>query len=134
MGLDGKLGALGERGDEDFTLRAFLVVFFVVFVGVAEVQGLGEVIDFGESNGEGNSLDLDLKEEALEDLLREVSDDSDRGLEGLEDNTGLGVATDCGLGDEDGVVLSFKRAFGVGIFLEVCQEVLRKSEFRRGRF
>lgn len=41
------------------------------------------------------------------------------------------MISDCGLGDDEGVVMS---VLGVGIFLDVCQEVLRKSEFSRGRF
>lgn len=102
--------------------------------------GLRVVTDFGDSKGEGNSLDLD--------LFWKVFDDRERRLEGLEDNSriwgdldgglgesgGLGVASDCDLGVDEGVLMSFEGVLGVWIFLDVCKEVLRKPEFRRGRF
>lgn len=105
-------------------------------------------MDFGDSKGEGNSLDLDLEEGVGEDLLWNVFDDWECGLDGFEENAGLwgdldrdlgesgglGVTSDCGLGDDRGVLMSFDSVLEFGIFLDVCQEVLRKPDFRRGRF
>lgn len=48
----------------------------------------------------------------------------------MGERSGLAVVSDCGLGDVEGVAASF----GGRIFLEVCQDVLRKPESRRGRF
>ena len=52
----------------------------------------------------------------------------------LGESGGLSVTSDWGLGDDEGELLSFESVLGVEMFLDVCQEVLRKSEFRRGRF
>lgn len=150
-GLVGLQGSLGGRGDGSFSIKAFLAVanlcslFFSVFLGNTGMWGLRLVTDFGDSKGEGNSLDLDLEEAAEEDLFWNTFDDWKCGLDGLEDDTGLlyrdlgesgglGVISDCGLGDDEGVVMSFESVLGVGIFLDVCQDVSRKPEFRRGRF
>lgn len=138
MGLQ---GSLGDRGDS--SIKAFLAVLYSLFFAVrlGDCGVLRLVVNFGDSKGEGSSLDLDFEEAAVEDLFWKVFDDWERGLDGLEGNTGdlgesggLSVASDCGLGDEEGVVKSFESVLGVGIFLDVCQEVLRKPEFRRGRF
>lgn len=52
----------------------------------------------------------------------------------LGENGGLGVTSNSSLGDDEGEVMSFENVLGVWIFLDVCQEVLRKPELRRGRF
>lgn len=151
MGLQ---GSLGGRGDDSFSVKAFLAVatpfnlFFTIFVEDTGMLGFPFIKDFGDSKGEGNFLYLDLEETAVEDLLWNVFDAWECGLGGLEDKTGLwgdldsdlgesgglGVTPDCGFGDDEGILMSFKSIWGVGMFLDVCQEVLRKPEFRRGRF
>lgn len=52
----------------------------------------------------------------------------------MGESGGIGGTFDCGLGDDEGGLMSFETISGVRIFLDVCQEVLRKPEFRRGRF
>lgn len=51
----------------------------------------------------------------------------------LGERSGLPVTSDFGLGDDEGVVASFERVFRVREFLDVCRDVLRKSELSRGR-
>lgn len=51
----------------------------------------------------------------------------------LGESGGLGEITDCGLGDDEGELKPFGSLWGAGMFLDVCQDVLRKSEFKRGR-
>lgn len=55
--------------------------------------------------------------------------DGDLGERGV-----LGAMSDWGLGDEEGLVKFLERVFGVNIFLDVGQDVLRKLECRCGRF
>lgn len=68
MGLQ---GSLGGRGDS--SIKAFLAVdtlyslFFAALLGDTGV--FCSVIDFGDSKGEGSSLDLDLEEAVVEDLF-----------------------------------------------------------------
>lgn len=54
--------------------------------------------------------------------------DSDLGV-----SCGLGVAPDCGLANDEGVLMSFAGICGLGIFLDNCQEEVRKPEFTLGR-
>lgn len=71
-GLVGLQGSLGGKGEDGFSVKAFLaiaVLFFTVFLGDTGTLGLRLVIDFGDSKGEGNCLDLDFKEATEEDLL-----------------------------------------------------------------
>lgn len=51
----------------------------------------------------------------------------------LGESGGLGEIDACGLGDDAGEVKPFESLRGAGMFLDVCQDVLRKSEFKRGR-
>lgn len=81
------------------------------------------------------------------DLIWKAPDDRECGLDGLEDKIGLrrdlandlgesgglGEITDCGLEDDEGEGRAFESLWGAGMFLDVCQDVLRKSEFKRGR-
>lgn len=76
-----------------------------------------------------------------------MNDDCECGVDALEDNSGLSgdmdrdlgersglpVTSDFGLGDDEGVVASFERVFRVREFLDLCRDVLRKSELSRGR-
>lgn len=80
-GLVGLQGSLGGKGDERFSVKAFLAVatlcslLFAVLLGVTGTLGLCLVIDFGDSKLEGNFLDLDLKEAAVGDLVLNTFDD-----------------------------------------------------------
>lgn len=51
----------------------------------------------------------------------------------LGERSGLPVTSGFGLGDDEGVVASFERVFRVREFLDVCRDVMRKSELSRGR-
>ncbi len=51
----------------------------------------------------------------------------------LGESGGLGVTSDSGLGDDKVVLMSFESVLEDGMFLDVCHEVLRKPELRRGR-
>lgn len=151
MGLQ---GSLGGTGDDTLSLQAFpaLVTYCTLFLaarfGETGMLASRLVFDLCDNKEEGNSLDLDLEEVELEALFSNTSDDRECGLDALGDNNGLwgdlgrdlaengglGVISDWSLGDDEGVVISFECVLGVRIFLDFCQEVLRKPEFRRGRF
>lgn len=146
-GLVGLQGSLGGTGDAKAfpALLTCCPLFFMTLFGETGMLTSCLVLDFGDSNKKGNSSYLDLEEVVL---FRNMSDDRECGLDALEDNNGLqgglgrdlaedgglGVTSDKGLGDDEGVVISFESVLEVWIFLDFWQEVLRKPEFRRGRF
>lgn len=146
-GLVGLQGSLGGTGDDTLSLQAVpaLVTYCTLFLAVlfGETGMLTRLVfDLDDNKEEGNSL------VELEALFWNTSDDRECGLDAwgdnnglwgdlgrdLAENGGLGVISDWSLWDDEGVVISFECVLGVRIFLDFCQEVLRKPEFRRGRF
>lgn len=103
MGLQGSLGDSGS-----FFIWIFLAdatpyrLFFEVFVADAGILGSRFMKDFGDSEGE--DIFLDLEEGGLDDMDKFGDLESD-----LCESGGLGVTPgDCGFGDDEGVLMSFK--------------------------